>query len=87
MDAPLGFELMLLALAWAATLLVRPWRLLRPHEGKVPLATTALALVVVISWLWAWPGLAALPIPLPSCASDGSPLPLKCCRRIGSAAN
>jgi uncharacterized membrane protein len=64
MDAPLGFELMLLALAWAATLLVKPWRLLRPHGGKVPLATPALALAVVISWLWAWPGLAALPIPL-----------------------
>ncbi|HVE51764.1 MAG TPA: hypothetical protein VNB23_00125 [Ramlibacter sp.] len=64
MDAPFGLELMLLALAWAATLMVRPWRLLQPVQGKVPLATPALGLAVVISWLWAWPGLAALPMPL-----------------------
>jgi uncharacterized membrane protein len=54
----------LLALAWAVTLLVRPWRLLRPHQGHVPLATPLLAAVTVLPWLWAWPGLAALPIPL-----------------------
>lgn len=64
MDAAFGLELMLLALAWAATLLVRPWRLLRPVQGKVPLATPMLALAVVLAWLWAWPGLAALPLPL-----------------------
>lgn len=64
MHAPLALELTLLALAWAAALLVRPWRLLQPHQGKVPLATPTLALLVVIAWLWAWPGLAALPIAL-----------------------
>jgi uncharacterized membrane protein len=53
---------LLLALAWAAVLLVRPWRLLRPHQGQVPLATPLLASLVVVPWLWSWPGLAALPL-------------------------
>lgn len=57
-------ELALLALAWAAVLLVRPWRQLRPVEGKVPLATPLLASLVVVTWLWSWPGLAALSLPL-----------------------
>ena len=57
-------EALLLVLACAAALLVRPWRLLQPHQGKVPLATPFLACLVVLPWLWAWPGLAALPVPL-----------------------
>lgn len=63
MDAAAA-HLLLLALAWAASLLVRPWRLLQPHRGQVPLATPLLASLVVLPWLWAWPGLAALPVPL-----------------------
>ena len=61
--APLA-EALLLALAWAAALLVHPWRLLRPHGGQVPLATPFLAALSIVPWLWAWPGLAALPLPL-----------------------
>lgn len=57
-------EAILLVLAWAGALAVRPWRLLRPYEGKVPLATPFLASLTVLSWLWSWPGLAALPFPL-----------------------
>lgn len=64
MDARLAIEAILLALAWAGALLVRPWRLLRPHEGQVPLATPLLASVTLLPWLWSWPGLAALPFPL-----------------------
>lgn len=60
----MAFEAILLALAWAAALAVRPWRLLRPSEGKVRLATPFLACLAVLPWLWAWPGLAALPVPL-----------------------
>ena len=64
MQAPVALEATLLALAWAAALAVRPWRLLQPHGGQVPLATPFLGLLVLLCWLWAWPGLAALPIPL-----------------------
>jgi uncharacterized membrane protein len=64
MDAPVALEATLLALALAAALAVRPWRLLQPHGGKVPLATPFLGSLVLLCWLWAWPGLAALPIPL-----------------------
>jgi uncharacterized membrane protein len=64
MPASVAFETMLLALAWGASLLVRPWRLLRPHHGHAALATPLLAALVVLPWLWAWPGIAALPIPL-----------------------
>jgi uncharacterized membrane protein len=60
----LAVETILLALAWAAVLAVRPWRLLRPHEGQVPLATPLLASLVVVPWLWSWPGLTALSLPL-----------------------
>jgi uncharacterized membrane protein len=59
-----AIDAILLVLAWAAALLVRPWRLLRPHEGQVPLATPFLASLAVLPWLWSWPGLAALPFPL-----------------------
>lgn len=64
MVSRLAVETILLALAWAAVLTVRPWRLLRLHEGKVPLATPLLASLVVMPWLWSWPGLAALSLPL-----------------------
>ena len=64
MVSRVAIEAILLALAWAAVLLVRPWRLLRPHEGKVALATPLLASITVLAWLWSWPGLAALPFPL-----------------------
>lgn len=64
MVAPVALELILLGLAWAATLAVRPWRLLRPHQGQVPLATPLLACLTVLPWLWSWPGLAALSLPL-----------------------
>lgn len=64
MVSRLAVETILLALAWAAVLAVRPWRLLRPHDGQVPLATPLLASLVVVPWLWSWPGLAALSLPL-----------------------
>ncbi|MEJ5991133.1 hypothetical protein WG902_14115 [Ramlibacter sp. PS3R-8] len=60
----LAAETILLALAWGAVLLVRPWRLLRPYEGKVPLVTPLLASLVIVPWLWSWPGLTALSLPL-----------------------
>ena len=59
-----GLEVLLLALAWAAALAVRPWRLLRPWNGQVPLATPFLASLTLLPWLWSWPGLATLPLPL-----------------------
>lgn len=57
-------EAILLVLAWAAVLAVRPWRMLRPHEGRVPLATPLLAALAILPWLWAWPALASLPLPM-----------------------
>jgi uncharacterized membrane protein len=58
-------EAVLLVLAWAASLSVRPWRLLQAHEGDLPpLVTPFLACLGVLPWLWSWPGLAALPLPL-----------------------
>lgn len=57
-----AFEALVLLVAWAAALTVRPWRLLRPHEGQVRLATPLLATLVVLPWLWSWPGLGALPV-------------------------
>lgn len=57
-------EAILLLLAWAGAMAVQPWRLLRPHQGKVPLATPFLACITLLPWLWSWPGLAALPFPL-----------------------
>lgn len=64
MALPIAIEAGLLLLAWTATLAMRPWRLLRPHAGQVPLATPFLAALTVLPWLWSWPGLAALPLPL-----------------------
>lgn len=59
-----AIEFLLLALAWAAVLLVRPWRLLQPVDGQVRLATPLLAALTILPWLWTWPGLHALPIAL-----------------------
>ena len=64
MVARVAIELILLVLAWAATLAVRPWRLLRPQDGQVRLATPLLACLAVLPWLWAWPGLSALALPI-----------------------
>jgi uncharacterized membrane protein len=64
MDATALLHALLLAFACAAALLVRPWRLLQPHEGHVALATPFLAALTMLPWLWAWPGLLALPVPL-----------------------
>lgn len=60
-----AIEAVLLALAWAACVSMRPWRLLQAHQGSLPpLVTPFLAAVGVLPWLWSWPGLAALPLPL-----------------------
>jgi uncharacterized membrane protein len=65
MGAHTFLEALLLALAWAACLSVRPWRLLRRYGGRqAPLTTPFLACLTVLPWLWSWPGLAALPLPL-----------------------
>ena len=65
MEIRTAIEAMLLALAWAASLSVRPWRLLRRYEGHLPpLVTPFLACLGIMPWLWSWPGLAALPLPL-----------------------
>jgi len=59
-----AIEAILLALAWAGVLALRPWRLLRPRDGQVALATPLLASLTILPWLWSWPGLADLPLPL-----------------------
>lgn len=64
MVSRLSIELILLALALGASLAVRPWRLLHPRDGQVPLATPLLACLTVLPWLWAWPGLSALSLPV-----------------------
>jgi uncharacterized membrane protein len=64
MVSRVAMEMILLALAWAAVFTVRPWRLLRPRDGRVPLATPFLACLTILPWLWSWPGLAALPFAL-----------------------
>ncbi|MDB5900069.1 MAG: hypothetical protein JWP41_3671 [Ramlibacter sp.] len=64
MVSRVAVETILLALAWAAALALRPWRLLQAPGGIPPLATPLLAALTILPWLWAWPGLAALPIPL-----------------------
>lgn len=71
MSAASLVELALLALAWTAALLVRPWRLLRPHQGRVRLASPLLACLAVLPWLWSVPGPVALPVP---CHWSGAPL-------------
>lgn len=57
-------DTVLLALAWAPALAVRPWRQLQSRDGQAPLATPFIACLMLLPWLWAWPGLAALPLPL-----------------------
>lgn len=52
----------LLACALAASLAVRPWRMLQ-GDGAA-LATPLLAALVLLPWLWAWPIGAQLPVPL-----------------------
>jgi uncharacterized membrane protein len=64
MASRFAIEAILLLLAWALALAVRPWRLLRPWNGQVPLATPFLATLTLLPWLWSFPGLTALPIPL-----------------------
>jgi uncharacterized membrane protein len=57
-------ELLLLACALGAALVVRPWRLLAGPEGSRTLATPLLAALTVLPWLWAWPGAEVMPIQL-----------------------
>ena len=57
-------QLALAVLALAASLLVRPWRLLRAGPGHPGFLTPVLASLTVLSWLWAWPANSAMPIPL-----------------------
>jgi uncharacterized membrane protein len=58
-------EAILLLAAWAASVSVRPWRLLRPYGGELPpLVTPFLACLTLLPWIWSLPGLAALPLPL-----------------------
>ena len=64
MVSRVAVEALLLVLAWACALAVRPWRLLRPWQGQVRLATPFLAALTVVPWLWSWPGPAALALPL-----------------------
>ena len=51
-----ALETVLLACALGASLVVRPWRMLRGNGGAVPpLATPLLASLMLLPWLWAWP--------------------------------
>ena len=60
-----AIELLLLALAWGASLSVQPWRLLRRYDGQLPpLVTPFLACATILPWLWSWPAHAVLPLPL-----------------------
>jgi uncharacterized membrane protein len=59
-----AFEVIVLACALGAALLVQPWRLLQGAEPTRDLSAPLLALLVLLSWLWAWPGSAEMPIPL-----------------------
>ena len=64
-EAGFGVQLALLLLAWAASVAVRPWRLLRRYQGELPpLVTPFLGCLFVLPCLWSFPGLAALPLPL-----------------------
>jgi uncharacterized membrane protein len=64
MVSRVAVEAFVLMLAWACALAVQPWRLLRPWQGQVRLATPFLAALTVVPWLWSWPGPAALVLPL-----------------------
>jgi uncharacterized membrane protein len=52
------------ACALAASLAVRPWRMLRGDGSPPALATPLLATLVLLPWLWAWPIGANLPVPV-----------------------
>ena len=70
-DSPLLLiaQLLLIGMALAAALLVRPWRLIDWRAPGPSLATPLLAALVVLPWLWSWPGLIDLPVGLRwSCA-------------------
>lgn len=55
-----GLALALLLLAVAATLMVRPWRLLQGGRFATPL----LAAATLLPFAWAWPALVLQPLPL-----------------------
>jgi uncharacterized membrane protein len=55
-----ALALAIVLLAVAASLAVRPWRLLRGGA----LATPLLATLALLPWLWAWPALAGMPLAL-----------------------
>jgi hypothetical protein len=57
-------ETALLAFALAASLVVRPWRMLRGQGALPALATPLLACLVVLPWLWSWPVGDHLPVPV-----------------------
>ena len=51
MEAPVALEALLLALAWAASLAVRPWRLLARYDGQLPpLVTPIHASLTELPW-------------------------------------
>ena len=72
-DSPLllAAELLLIGLALAASLLVRPWRMVDWRAPGPSLGTPLLAALVVLPWLWSWPGLIDLP---PGLRWSGAPL-------------
>jgi len=57
-------ELLLLACALGAALVVRPWRLLAGPEDARPLVTPLLAALTVLPWLWSWPAGGVMPMQL-----------------------
>lgn len=61
--ASTALQLLALGCALAASIAVRPWRMLRGEAGQA-LVTPLLASATVLPWLWAWPALGALPIAL-----------------------
>ena len=64
MDAA-ELEFAITALALAAALFARPWRLLAASGGRIsPLVTPLLAALVLLPWLWALPRLHAMPLQL-----------------------
>jgi uncharacterized membrane protein len=59
-----SLETVLLACALAASLALRPWRMLRGGGALPPLATPLLASLALLPWLWSWPAGGNLPMPL-----------------------
>ncbi|HXD39264.1 MAG TPA: hypothetical protein VN649_01790 [Ramlibacter sp.] len=62
MDASTVVDLALLAVALAAALVMRPWRLLRAGSAHPGLSTPFLAMLTIVAWLWSWPAAAAVPV-------------------------